>query len=156
MLNAEDDQCEHEDTAADFGEKGNEIFSTAKAGSSCGDGSGQYPGCGGECRRLDCASAIISAVDYVVQINGVKKQNAEEKKRAQEDRGQAGVFLGEEACAEGEQNCAGDVGENGATWNPGRNDRQASLEMSVDEILNAKNTDGNCEKDAAEIEQSVD
>jgi hypothetical protein len=27
--------------------------------------------------------------------------------------------------------------------------------MSVDKILNAKSRDGNCEKDAAEVEQSV-
>ena len=78
MLNAEDDQCERKNTASDFGENGNEIFSSAKAGGSCGDSSGQHPGCGGEGQRLDCARAIVSAVDYVVQMKGVKEQDAEE------------------------------------------------------------------------------
>ena len=119
MLNAEDDQCKRKNAASDFGENGNEILPCAKARDSAGDSSGEHPGCGREGQRLNCASAIVSAVDYVVQMKGVKEQDAEEQEGAQEDRRQSGVSLGQESCTEGEQDCAGDVDENGTARNPG-------------------------------------
>jgi len=77
MLNAEDDQCERKDAASDFSESSNEILSSAKAGGCCWDSAGQNPGRSGEGYGLDCPRAIISAVDDVVQMKGVKKQDAE-------------------------------------------------------------------------------
>lgn len=78
MLNAEDEKCERKNVASDFGENGNEIFSAAKVGGFCGNSSGEHPGRGSQCNGLECPSTFVSAVDYVVQMKGVKKQDAEE------------------------------------------------------------------------------
>jgi hypothetical protein len=73
MLNAEDDQCERKNAATDSGENGNEILSSRKARGWCWNGSGQHPGRRGEGHGLEGPCAISSAVDYVVQMKGVKK-----------------------------------------------------------------------------------